>query len=374
MHTIKAERYMKKFKRIMIMVVIATIMAFVMTGCSSVLSSTDEGFEFSYGIDEDGGWKGVNALKKVDLCEYEGIPIPASVHTVPEDVVQSEIDGIMANYSTDVLVTGRAVEDGDTVNIDYIGRIDGVEFDGGNTQESGTDVTIGVTSYIDDFLEQLIGHNPGETFDIEVTFPENYQEASLSGKDAVFETTINHILETKMPEITDEFINDIVSPYYGWTSVEEMRAEIISSIQNSAVEQYLQEYLLENSIVKDLPQILVEYQEYSMLQYYRDYAEYYGMEFNDFIQAYAGVSTAQELIDANAESTEMTAKMYLIIEAIAEEVGITATDDDINTYFLALMDEEELIGFRTEYGLPHMKMVTIQKAVLDYLLERVILE
>jgi trigger factor len=364
---------MKKSKKIFKLAVIVASLAFVVAGCST-LASTDEKFAFSYGIDENGTWKGINALKKVDLCEYEGIVIPASVHVVPEDIIQGEIDGIMENYATDVLVTGRAVEDGDTVNIDYIGRIDGVEFDGGNTQENGTDVTIGVTSYIDDFLEQLIGHSPGETFDVEVTFPENYQEASLSGKDAVFETTINHILETKMPEVTDAFINDIVSPYYGWTTVEEMRAEIISSIQNSAIEQYIQEYLLENSTVKDLPEILVEYQEYSMLQYYSDYAEYYGMDFIEFIQTYAGVSTAQELIDSNADSTEMTARMYLIIEAISEEVGITATDEKVNEYFSALMDEEGLAGFQETYGLPHMKMVTIQKSVLDYIMERVILE
>ncbi|MBN2883564.1 MAG: FKBP-type peptidyl-prolyl cis-trans isomerase, partial [Clostridia bacterium] len=184
---------MKKSRKLFLSVVIVALLAFAITGCST-LESTDEKFAFSYGIDEDGTWKGIAALKKVDLCEYEGIMIPASVHAVPEDIIQNEIDGIMESYATDVLVTGRAVEDGDTVNIDYIGRIDGVEFDGGNTQENGTDVTIGVTSYIDDFLEQLIGHSPGETFDVEVTFPENYQEASLSGKDAVFETTINHIL------------------------------------------------------------------------------------------------------------------------------------------------------------------------------------
>ena len=364
---------MKKHRNIVILTVLIASVALLMSGCS-VLDSTDPAFAFSYGIDDNGTWKGINALKKVDLCEYIGIPVPADIHNVPADIVQEEIDGIMENYASDVLVTGRAVEDGDTVNIDYIGRIDGIEFDGGNTQEQGTDVTIGVTSYIDDFLEQLIGHMPGETFDIEVTFPDNYQEASLSGKDAVFETTINHILETRMPEVTDEFINDIVSQYYGWTTVEEMTTEITNSIRNSAIEQFIQEYLLENSTIKDLPKILVEYQEYSMLQWYRDYANYYQMDFTEFIQTYAGVSTAQELIDSNADATEMTARMYLIIEAIAEDAGITASEDEVNEYFSGLMGSEDLEQFRTLYGLPHMKMVTIQKGVLDYILEGVILE
>ena len=364
---------MKRKSKLLIFTVVLTSLAVVLAGCS-VVKSTDEKFAFSYGIDEDGSWKGINALKNVDLCEYDGIPVPASVHTIPGSTIQSEIDKIMQNYATDVLVTGREIVDGDTVNIDYIGRVDGVEFAGGNTQETGTDVIIGVTNYIDDFLEQLIGHSPGETFDVEVTFPENYQEATLSGKDAVFEVTVNHILETKMPELTDDFIKDVVSTYYGWTTVEEMKNAITSSLQNAAIEQYIQEYLLDNSTIKKLPDILVEYQEYSMIQYYKDYAEYYEMDFEEFLQAYAGVASVQELIDSNTETTEMTAKMYLIIEAIAEEVGIVASEDDVNAYFSELMEEANLVEFRSTYGLPHMKMVTIQKSVLDYLLQRVILE
>ena len=87
------------------------------------------------------------------------------------------------------------VEDGDTVNIDYVGSIDGVEFDGGNTNGAGTDLTIGSGLYIDDFEEQLIGAHPGDTVEVNVTFPENYSNEKLSGKDAVFEVVINGIYE-----------------------------------------------------------------------------------------------------------------------------------------------------------------------------------
>ena len=100
-----------------------------------------------------------------------------------------------------VQVTDRAVEDGDTVNIDYVGTVDGVEFEGGNTNGQGTNVTAGGTDYIDDFLTQIIGHMPGETFDVNVTFPDPYtSNEELSGKDAVFKTTINYISETPKPE------------------------------------------------------------------------------------------------------------------------------------------------------------------------------
>ena len=94
-------------------------------------------------------------------------------------------------YSTDTSLT---VEDGDTVNIDYVGSVDGVEFEGGNTQGQGTDLVIGSGSYIDDFEDQLIGAHPGDQVEVTVTFPDPYQNnTDLSGKEAVFEVTVNGI-------------------------------------------------------------------------------------------------------------------------------------------------------------------------------------
>lgn len=96
------------------------------------------------------------------------------------------------SYSTDSSLT---VEDGDTVNIDYVGSIDGVEFDGGNTQGMGTDLVIGSGSYIDDFEDQLIGAHPGDQVDVYVTFPEDYGVEELNGKEALFQVTVNGIYE-----------------------------------------------------------------------------------------------------------------------------------------------------------------------------------
>lgn len=87
------------------------------------------------------------------------------------------------------------VEDGDTVNIDYVGKIDGTEFDGGSTDGMGTDLIIGSGSYIDDFEEQLIGSHPGDEVEVTVTFPEDYQEADFRGKEAVFDVTVNGIYQ-----------------------------------------------------------------------------------------------------------------------------------------------------------------------------------
>lgn len=97
-----------------------------------------------------------------------------------------------SSLSTDTSLT---VEDGDTVNIDYVGTIDGVEFDGGSTNGQGTDLVVGSGSYIDDFEEQLIGSHPGDTVEVNVTFPEDYGVESLNGQDAVFEVTVNGIYQ-----------------------------------------------------------------------------------------------------------------------------------------------------------------------------------
>lgn len=117
--------------------------------------------------------------------------------TDTEAVTATETTDTQEQTETETLVTDTsvAVEDGDTVNIDYVGTIDGVEFGGGNTQGQGADLTIGSGTYIDDFEEQLIGHYIGETVEVDVTFPENYGNDDLNGKDAVFEVTINGIYQ-----------------------------------------------------------------------------------------------------------------------------------------------------------------------------------
>ena len=150
--------------------------------------------DYSKYIDENGFWKDIHALDYVTLPEYKGVEIPAEEIEPTEEEIESNRQSLLSQWAYYDEVTDRAVEDGDTVNIDYVGSVDGVEFTGGNTNGAGTTVTIGVTSYIDDFLEQLIGHKPGETFDVNVTFPDDYNDSTdadgntvvLAGKDAVF--------------------------------------------------------------------------------------------------------------------------------------------------------------------------------------------
>ncbi|MBN2558967.1 MAG: FKBP-type peptidyl-prolyl cis-trans isomerase [Clostridia bacterium] len=363
-----------KFISIMTMVILASTM--LLGGCSGkkVLESTDEDFSYSYGIDDNGIWKDIKALRLLDLCEYEDIAIPAETHVIPDEDVQAEIDKVLADYSEDIRIKDRAVQDGDTVNIDYIGSIDGKEFEGGNTGGLGTDVTIGVTSYIDDFLEQLIGHMPGESFDIEVTFPVDYGNEELNGKDAVFAITVNYIIGRELPELTDAFVFEFLLEQYGWNTVSEMEEGLRSSLRDTAIEYYLQEYLLDNTVIDELPPILLEYQEFTMLQFYRNYANYYNVGLDEFLTSYMNVPGIDGLIESTMADNTNTAGLYLILQAIAEDAGIMVTDEEVAAYFEGYSSSGSFEDFKAVYGLPHLKMVTLQEKVLEHLRESMILE
>lgn len=128
-----------------------------------------------------------------DNSQTDGTNTEASSGTDPSSgSTDTNTEDTGSSYSTDTSLT---VEDGDTVNIDYVGSIDGVEFDGGNTQGMGTDLVVGSGSYIDDFEDQLIGAHPGDQVDVYVTFPEDYGVEDLNGKEALFQVTINGIYE-----------------------------------------------------------------------------------------------------------------------------------------------------------------------------------
>mgnify|MGYP000300689606 FL=1 len=144
--------------------------------------------DYSQGLNDDGTLKGDDG-DYVTLCDYSSIEIPKSEISVEDSEVDTEVDSVMTNFQTENQVKDRAVKDGDVVNIDYVGTVEGEEFDGGSAE--GYNLTIGSGSFIDDFEDQLIGHNPGDEVKVEVTFPDDYSSEDLAGKDAVFDTTIN---------------------------------------------------------------------------------------------------------------------------------------------------------------------------------------
>jgi len=335
---------------------------------------TYEEFTHSTGLADNGFWKDITALDHVELLKYVGISIPGEVHTISSESVQAEIDNILAQHTYELQITDRPIVDGDTVNIDFVGSVDGVEFPGGSTDGLGTDVTIGVTSYIDDFLEQLIGHVPGESFDIEVTFPEDYGNQDLSGKDAVFAITINYILEMVTPELTDDFVAENLSAVFGFNTVTELEMDITENLQESAIARYVQNYILENTTVITLPEPLLTYQEYALIYYFQDYADYYGMDLEEFLINYMSISTTDELLEYYRDDNTETATFHLLVQAIAEDAGISVTDDDVATYFKKYVGTEDYSGYEDNFGLPYLKLSVLHQAVMDYIVEKAVLE
>lgn len=316
-------------------------------------------YNYSAGLTEDGYFEGVTASDYVTLPDYKNMEIPEDVSTISDEELQSELDSRMSSFSTAEQITDRAVEDGDTVNIDYVGSIDGVEFAGGNTDGEGTTVTIGVTSYIDDFLEQLIGHMPGETFDVNVTFPDPYpNNTDFSGKDAVFVTTINYIEAETVPELTDDFVTSNWKETEGWSSAEEAKNGVKDEMRQAAIANYMWQELQTKAEVSEVPEVVAQYHLENMKNYYILMAKQYGMETNDFLSQYVGVEDMDALVEKNEGQVQENAKSSLILQALCEEMGVKPADADIADFFQKNANISDYSSLEAEYGRPYLCLLT----------------
>lgn len=338
------------------------------------VSCAKKEFTYSDGLDDNGFWKGIKALRYVELGVYRGISIPRSVHEVTAEAIQAEVDTILEDFAESKKIMDRAAMAGDTIFIDFEGSINGVLFEGGSTQGAGTEVTIGVTSYIEGFLEQLIGRFPGESFDIKVTFPENYGNEELNGKEAVFAIILHHIVEKVKPELTDAFVAANLSSNYGFSTVSEMKESIRNRLHRTNLSRFVEDYLVENSTVNSIPRKLLKYQEDSMIRYYEYYANYYNMTLEEFLSTYLNVSSTTELLDRYRTDNTETAGFFLIVQAVAEDAGILVTEDDVQQYFIQHMGIEDYSSYIETYGMPYLKLNVLQQAVLDFIIEHAVKE
>ena len=332
----------------------ALIMALALVLCScggKNNNSSNNGFDRSGGLDENGYWEGITAAEYVKLPELSSVK-------VEQDDIDMEIETLLAYYTDTKQVTDRAVKDGDTINIDFVGKIDGVEFEGGSTNGQGTEVTIGYDSFIDNMLERMVGHMPGETFDMNAKFPDIYENnPDLAGKDSVFTVTINYIIEDVETKWTNEFVNSKLSEEYGWTTTEEAER----GIKRAIAEDNLYEMA---SFVKDTPQKLVDYQMDSMIAYYESLAATYGLDLATLV-TYMGYESVDALKDSYQQSAEKTAKFYLIYQAIAEEKSYKVTKDDLKAYFKEMSGSEDYSQYEDAFGLPYLKAMVMYEKISD---------
>ncbi|MCL2709056.1 MAG: hypothetical protein FWF03_08085, partial [Defluviitaleaceae bacterium] len=231
---------------------------------------------------------------------------------------------------------------------------------------------IGETQYIDDFLYQLIGHMPGETVEVEVTFPSDYGAEELAGKDALFVTVINHIVEEDEAVLTDAYVAETFAEQFGWTTVAGMSEDVANSKKNHAIRQYLQQYILNEVQVKSIPSSLIKYQERQMVYRYREQAAYYGIDFDEFLE-YEGFANVDELVKANEAGIRENAVYYLVSQAVAEDARLLANDIDISTFFMTNYDTYDYSYFEGIYGLPYLRQIVLSEKVVEHIVSNAVL-
>ena len=303
-------------------------------------SSTTPDFDRSAGLDENGYWEGIVA------SEYVKIPDVSSLK-IKQSHIDEHIKELLDTHPNTKEVTDRAIADGDTVNINYVGKIDGTACDGGSANDAT--VTIGEDKFIDDMLERLVGHKPGETFDMDATFPDPYENnTELSGKKAVFTYTINYIVEYVPAVWNDEFIVNNFENDYGWTTVE----DALDGIKSAIAEEVMYD---ESTFLKASPEKIIQYQIDSALDYYNSYAQSYGIDLNTFFQIFIGYESAEAFKEAYRASAEETAQYYLIYQALAESKGYKVTTEEIKEYFKEMTGSEDYSTYESAFGLPYLK-------------------
>lgn len=306
----------------------------------------------------------------VKLCDLSSITVETSPKlTVDEDMVNSQIDYLRKNYLTE---TEDAAKEGDTVNIDFVGKMNGEAFDGGSG--TGYDLVLGSGSFIDGFEDQLIGAKKGEKLEVNVTFPESYpNNPDLAGKPAVFDVTVNKV--STMPELTDQWVKE---------HAEDMgsKASDVASfrVEQQALLQAQVDYQYNNTIQQDALQQIVDTSEITvsdaMQKYAEDYvisqevstAKQYGHGLADMLNMY-GMSVDDFKEEISSYATDY-AKQRMVVAAIANEQGIKSSDqliDELAVELSGLAGKElNKIQLIEQYGGDAVKDEAVNKAVLDY--------
>ena len=344
-------------KKRAIMISMLLVMALSVTGCSQKTATkdkdtkteetakTDEAEDTESDNTEDTSedtpttaelMAGIDVEKCVTLGDYKGVTVEKTIQSVTDEDVQNEIDNALANYPVEV---DQAAKEGDTVNIDYVGKIDGEEFDGGSDQ--GADLKLGSGKFIDGFEDGLIGARKGETRTLNLTFPEDYTQ-DLAGKAVEFTVTVNAVKEP-LSEPTDQWVADNIE---GYDNIADYKAGIRSE-QEESNEQTAENQVryaawtqvIDNCTINEYPETLVEVGKKLYEQQVETYAKYAGMELDAYIES-SGLT--QEEYQSNMEEYgKNVAAQALVCQAICDKEGFAIGDDD---YQKALQD------MLTEYG------------------------
>ena len=315
--------------------------------------------------------KDMGYIKMVDLSTLTVETTPKQV--VDDEMIDSQINSLLSSYKDEV---DEAAKDGDTVNIDYVGTIDGVEFDGGSA--TGYNLTLGSGTFIPGYEEQLIGAKKGEKVTVKVTFPEDYGKEDIQGKDAEFAVTVNTVSRT--PELTDEWLKKHAEDL-------ETEAKTVAEFRDEqkALLQAQVDYSYNSNVRTDALQKIVDNSEIGVSDAMKDYAEAYVIKSEIDTASRYGYTLANMLdmygmsVDEFKEEMAGFAADYaaqrIVVATIAEEQGIKASDELIDKL------AEEISGISgqkvnkvmliEQYGGDAVKEEAVNNAVLQYIQDNV---
>ncbi|WP_024867069.1 trigger factor [Butyrivibrio sp. FCS014] len=313
------------------------------------------------------------ALKPpVKLGKYKGIEVEKIDVEVSDEDVDAEIEKQRNSNARTVDVTDRPVKDGDIVNLDFEGFVDGVAFQGGKGEDYP--LTIGSGSFIPGFEEQLIGFEIGQEGDVNVTFPEEYQAEELAGKAATFKCKINSIRAKELPELNDEFASDVSE----FETLAEFKEDVKKKLQ--AKKEADAKAMKEDAVVRaaiedadmDLPEAMIETQQRQIFNEFAQRLQMQGMNMDQYLQ-YTGNTVDKMLEQVKPQAIERI-KSRLVLEAVAAAEKIEVSDADVDAEIESMahqyrMDVEKLKEMMSDAEKKQLKEdLAVQKAA-DFLVE-----
>ena len=269
------------------------------------------------------------SMGTVTLGNYKGIELEEHKIEVTDEEVDSYIESVL-EYEASTKEVDRPAENGDTVNIDYVGKMDGKAFEGGSAE--GYDLTLGTGKFIDGFEEGLVGHKVGEKgIELKLAFPLNYSEEKLQGKDVVFTVTINSATRMVQPEYNDAFVKTLGdyknTKEYEKAVEEKLYKQKEEEAQKNMETEVWSKVLAKTKVLKYPEEVVNHYVEtFDALTDYN--AEQYGLDRKDFIAQYYGAATEKDLKLQLVDYAQTLVKQEMLVEYIADKEGITYTDEE----------------------------------------------
>lgn len=299
----------------------------------------------------------------VTLGDYKGIEVEKKEAEVSEDEISAEIDRVRESNARMITIDDRATQDGDTVVIDFDGYVDGEQFEGGKAEDYT--LVLGSHSFIDNFEDQLVGKNIGDDVEVNVTFPEQYQAEELQGKPALFKVKIKEIKVKELPELDDDFAQDVSECDTLDAYKEEVKSKLVKTKEDDIKrekEDAVIEKIIENATM-EIPEQMVDAQTRQMTQEFAQRLQSQGLSLEQYMQ-FTGL-TPQKMQEELKPQALKRIQSRLVLEAVVEAEKIEATQEDIEKEIenMAKMYQMEDDKLKELVGEEEKKQIALDMAV-----------